>query len=106
MRYVSCWREALLTLALVTTVTGSVMAQTENAVITGRVTNEMGSPIDYANATIVALNASVGTNANGTYTITIPGARVSGQDVVLRVRAIGYRPETRQIRITPGTQTF
>src|SRR5262249_43998315 len=45
------------------------------------------------------------TNAQGVYTITIPGARVSGQQVNLRVRAIGYQPGLRPIRITAGSQT-
>src|SRR5215216_6343990 len=80
-------------------------AQTQNAVITGKVTSEFGQPVDQANVYINDLTISVGTNAQGVYTITIPSARVSGQQVNLRVRAIGYQPGLRPIRLTAGSQT-
>src|SRR4029079_6987128 len=93
---------ALLGLALALPV---AEAQAQNAVITGKVTSEFGQPVDQANVYINDLTISVGTNAQGAYTITIPAARVSGQQVNLRVRAIGYQPGLRPIRLTPGTQT-
>src|SRR5712671_2439042 len=77
-------------------------AQAQNAVITGKVTSEFGQPVDQANVYINDLSISVGTNAQGVYTITIPGARVTGQAANLRVRAIGYQPGLRPIRITAG----
>ena len=80
-------------------------AQAQNAVITGKVTSEFGQPIDQANVYINDLTISVGTNAQGVYTITIPAARVSGQQMNLRVRAIGFQPGLRPIRITAGSQT-
>ena len=81
-------------------------AQAQNAVITGKVTSEFGQPVDQANVYINDLSISVGTNAEGRYTITIPAARVTGQAVNLRVRAIGYQPGLRPIKITAGSQTF
>ena len=39
------------------------------------------------------------------YTINIPAARVLGQAVNLRVRAVGYGPGAVAIRITAGSQT-
>ena len=80
-------------------------AQAQTAVITGKITSEFGQPVDQANVYINDLTISVPTNAQGAYTITIPAARVSGQQVNLRVRAIGYQPGLRPIRITAGTQT-
>lgn len=77
----------------------------QTAVITGKVTSEFGQPIDQANVYLNELNVSVGTNAQGVYTITIAGARVTGQQVNLRVRAIGYQPGLRPIRVTGGNQT-
>ena len=65
-------------------------AQAQTAVITGRVAAESGAPIEGAQVLIADVNASVPTNVQGAYTITIPSARVSGQQVVVRVRAIGY----------------
>jgi len=74
-------------------------------VITGKITSEFGQPVDQANVYINDLTISVPTNAQGAYTITIPAARVTGQQVNLRVRAIGYQPGLLPIRITAGTQT-
>lgn len=79
--------------------------QGQSAVITGKVTTEFGQPIDQANVYFNDLNVSVATNAQGVYTITIAGARVTGQQLNLRVRAIGYQPGLRPIRITGGSQT-
>jgi TonB-linked SusC/RagA family outer membrane protein len=80
-------------------------AQAQTAVITGKVQAESGAPIEGANVIIADVNTSVGTNQQGMYTTTIPSARVSGQQVVVRVRAIGYAPETRTISLTAGTHT-
>jgi TonB-linked SusC/RagA family outer membrane protein len=79
-------------------------AQAQNAVITGKVTNEFGQPVDQANVYINDMTISVPTNAEGVYTINIPAARVNAQQVNLRVRAIGYQPGLRPIRITAGSQ--
>ena len=62
-------------------------------------------PLVGANVTIDALYISIGSNTAGQYTITIAGARVSGQSVVMRVRAIGYTPQTRTFTITAGAST-
>ena len=80
-------------------------AQTQSAVITGKVTNDAGQPIDQANVYITELSVSVPTSPQGLYTITIPAVRVQGQPVNLRVRQIGYQPAVVPIRITAGTQT-
>lgn len=80
-------------------------AQTQSAVITGKVTSEAGQPIDQANVYINEMSISVATNAQGAFTITIPAARVQGQAMNLRVRAIGYVPGVVPVRITAGTQT-
>src|ERR1041385_4566368 len=80
-------------------------AQAQAAVITGKVMSEFGQPIDQANVYINDLTISVGTNAQGVFTITIPTARVQGQAVNLRVRAIGFQPGVIPIRVTAGTQT-
>jgi hypothetical protein len=47
-------------------------------VITGRVTSDAGVPLPGANVLIQELNVSVGTTADGRFTIAIPAARVSG----------------------------
>src|ERR1043166_8542005 len=80
-------------------------AQAQSAVITGTVTSEFGRPIEAANVYMNELAKSVATNAQGVYTITVEPARVLGQAVNLRVRAIGYQPGVRPIRVTAGSQT-
>jgi TonB-linked SusC/RagA family outer membrane protein len=93
-------------LALVAAVAGApALAQGQAAVITGKVMSEQGQPLVGANVYINDLNISIGTNQNGAYTLTIPAARVSGQTVNIRVRAIGYQPQVRAIALTRGTQT-
>lgn len=84
---------------------GAAQAQAQNAVITGRVTSEQGQPLLGANVYITELNLSVGTNATGNYTITVPAARVSGQNVMVRARSVGFTPQSRQITVRAGAQT-
>lgn len=84
----------------------SGQAQAQGATITGKVVSEQGNPLLGANATIADLGVSVGSNVAGIYTITIPGAQVRGQTVTLRVRAIGFVPQQRQVVIRAGTQTI
>ncbi len=86
----------------------AAMAQAQNATIQGKVTTDQGRPIEGANVFITEMNVSIGTNAAGNYTITIPGARVRGQSVVLRARSIGMKPEQAAIVLRPGviTQNF
>lgn len=75
------------------------------ATITGTVTNEAGQPLFGAGVGIEALAIQVGTGEDGRYTITIPGARVRGQQVVLRARLFGFAPQVKSITITEGSQT-
>ncbi len=91
-------------LALLFSVSASALAQ--NATITGKIVTDGGQALYGANVVIDALQISVGTTSDGVYTIIVPGARVSGQSVQVRVRAIGYIPVVRNFTLTPGTQTF
>ena len=52
-------------------------AQAQAAIITGKVTTDAGVPLPGANVFITELSISVGTNAQGAYSITVPAARVS-----------------------------
>ena len=85
--------------------TPAVTARAQTAVITGKVTSESGQPVEAANLYINELSVSVGSNAAGTYTISVPAARVSGQKVNLRIRAIGLQSQLRSVTIVPGAQT-
>jgi TonB-linked SusC/RagA family outer membrane protein len=92
--------------ALIALLTGTAaVAQAQNATIQGRVTTDQGRPIEGANVFITELSLSVGTNAAGNYVITVPGARVRGQTVVLRARSIGQKPDAKPVVLRPGTIT-
>lgn len=98
------WKQGRQALAVVALLAGTAtVAAAQNAVITGRVSSDQGRPLSGANVFITELNISVGTSEAGTYTITVPGARVTGQTVVLRARAIGQKPDAKSIVLRPGT---
>jgi TonB-linked SusC/RagA family outer membrane protein len=83
----------------------SASAQSQSAVISGRVLTSQGQPLQGANIYITELNISVGSNAAGRYTLTVPGQRVLGQLANLRLRSIGFKPVVKPITISAGAQT-
>ena len=87
---------AVLILSMATT----ARAQEGGAVITGRVTSDAGVPLPGANVLIQELNVSVGTSAEGRFSIPIPAARVNGQTVQLRARSVGFTPTARPVGMT------
>jgi len=94
---------ALLAVAMLFAAPGSVMAQ--NAVIRGIVRSDNGEAVVGANVYFVELSTQAATNETGRYVLTVPGDRVRGQQLQLRVRAIGYRPSSRAVTISAGDQT-
>jgi TonB-linked SusC/RagA family outer membrane protein len=84
--------------------TASALPAQQGAVITGRVTAQGGEAL--GGASVVVANSSFGAAAaaNGTYTINVAASAVRGQQVTLTARYIGYRPITRTITLTTGTQ--
>ena len=97
----------LLTAVLALAVMAPAMAFAQGLTITGKVISGIdGQPLLGANVTIEALQISVGTNASGQYTIPVPGARVSGQQVTLKVRAIGFTVQSKAITLSAGNQTY
>ena len=90
---------------LVLTVVAPAVAQGQAAVLTGRVLSDQGQPLAGANVFLPELNISVATNQSGAFTITVPAARVRGQPIVMRARAIGYQPGSTPISLAAGAQT-
>src|SRR6266571_5002758 len=80
-------------------------ASAQDAVIQGRVIDDRGDALPVATVQVPQLNVGVLTNSQGRYTIVIPGPRVSGQTVTLRVRVIGHKPSARQVVVRLGEQT-
>src|SRR6059036_2292596 len=90
--------------ALALVVAGARTARAQDAVVRGTITSDRGEPISGANIVIDELRLGVVTNATGQYTLSVPGARVRGQQVVVRVRAIGFKPNSKAITLTAGEQ--
>src|SRR5690242_3845628 len=76
------------------------------AVLTGRVAGDQGQVVSGATVQINELNISVPVDQAGNFTITVPEARVNGQTVVVRTRAIGYKPDARTVLLQAGRQTL
>jgi TonB-linked SusC/RagA family outer membrane protein len=93
------------TLAVLAVVTPA-LAQGQAAVLTGRVMSDQGQPLAGATVQITALSVSVQTSATGAFTLTVPAARVSGQTVTVRARAIGYQPSVSGLSLHSGTQAI
>ncbi len=90
--------------ALALFVAGARTARAQDAVVRGTIKSDRGEPIAGANVVIDELRIGVVTTATGAYTLSVPGARVRGQPVVVRVRAIGFKPNSKAITLTPGEQ--
>ena len=82
---------------IIASLAGARVASAQGAVITGKVTTAQGQGLEAANVTIPDMNISVGTNVAGIYTISIPAARITGGSVLMRVRAIGFVPQSRTV---------
>lgn len=80
-----------------------VLAQGAEAVITGRVTNDKGNILDYANVAVPQFNKAAQVNAKGQYRIAVPA---TGQSATVIARALGRSPVTQEIVLTPGTHTL
>ena len=99
------WRWlSLLTGILVAGSARPDLLQAQQAVtITGRVTNDAGAPLSLASVYIEALGLGPQTAEDGRYQLTVPAARVTGQQVSLGVRAIGFRNTSALITLTGGS---
>ena len=93
-------------LALLTAIlTAPASGFAQGAVITGKVTNEAGAPIEAAQVYIQEMSIGSQTNVQGVYTFTVAAVRVTGQTIQVRVRAIGYRPGAAPVTLRPGNVT-
>lgn len=66
-------------------------ASAQQAVVTGKVTNEAGTPLPSASVFLDGMSIGTITRDDGRYTISVPAARVSGQTASLVARLIGYK---------------
>ncbi len=106
MKYSTLGRLSLVAgLAVAVLATRPATGEAQNAIIRGAVRSDNGEPIGGATVFIAELSVQAATSEAGQYVITVPGERTRGQQLQLRVRAIGYRPSSRPVTLTAGTQT-
>ncbi|HET8622944.1 MAG TPA: carboxypeptidase-like regulatory domain-containing protein, partial [Gemmatimonadales bacterium] len=84
------------------------LAAQDAAVISGAVTGENDRRIAGATVSITQLGIGATTRDDGRYTILVPAARVTGQQVTLTARAINYKPQSVTVTLSEGqiTQDF
>jgi TonB-linked SusC/RagA family outer membrane protein len=81
-------------------------AAAQDAVIRGVVRSDRGEAVAGAIVYLADLTLSTTTRADGSYELTVPGARVSNQQLALRVRGIGFKPGLQTVTLSPGEQSM
>ncbi|PYP77754.1 MAG: SusC/RagA family TonB-linked outer membrane protein [Gemmatimonadetes bacterium] len=83
-----------------------LMASAQQATtVSGRVTSEAAAPVPGASVSIPALGVGSYTSNDGRFTFTVPANRVTGQNVSLVARRIGYTPVTAAITLSGSSVT-
>ena len=101
------YRALLSGFAVLAGILGLSAQASAQTVFRGKVTSEKsGEPLLAATVGIAELQVLVSTNAQGQYVLTVPAARVSGQQVTLTARAIGFKALSRLIpNLAAGERT-
>lgn len=84
------------------TVAPRIAAAQQPVTIAGTVQNEAGVPLQAVTVAIPALGVGAQTNAQGRYTLSVPGARAAGQSVEMQARLVGYKAGTATVTLTAG----
>src|SRR5690349_24493698 len=85
-------------------VTSRVLAQ-EPVTITCQVAGAAGPPLGQVEVAIPSMGLGGLSRDDGSFTIVVPGARVSGQTVTLVARRLGYKSQSAQVTLTSGAVT-
>jgi len=84
----------------------STPVQSQEAVIEGTVTNAItGDPLPGANILLQGTTIGTATNIEGRYRLTVPAARVTGEEAVIEARYVGFRASRQTITLTAATHT-
>jgi TonB-linked SusC/RagA family outer membrane protein len=95
---------ALTASLLALAATAPVAQAQQGAVVTGKVTNPQGQPVEGASVLISSLNAGTATTTAGTYTFRVGNRNITGRAVSITARRIGFSPVTKQITLVSGNQ--
>jgi len=91
--------------AWVAIASGTLSAQ-QGLQISGTVKTPQGLPVPIGTVAIPSLGIGVQTSATGTYALTVPAARLSGAQVLMVVRGVGFKPDSARVPLLSGTQRF
>ena len=83
----------------------AVASAQQATTVSGRVTNEAAAPVPGASVSIPALGVGSYTSNDGRFTFTVPANRVTGQNVSLVARRIGYAPVTASVTLSGSSVT-
>lgn len=79
------------------------MTDQNACVITGLVTDADGNPVNSAIVRIVEVELGSSSNADGSYRLVIPAAKIqAGQQVTLTVSRQGLATQSRKVTVNPG----
>ena len=82
-------------------VSSRVLAQ-EPATITGKVTSDAGQSLGQVEIAIPSMGLGGLSRDDGSFTVVVPGARVSGQTVLILARRLGYKSQSAEVTLTSG----
>jgi TonB-linked SusC/RagA family outer membrane protein len=94
----------LLASAVAVFAVGNASVLAAQATITGRVTAASGEAIGGAQVSVSGTDAVGVSSASGSYTLAVPAQTVHGQRATITARFIGYRPASRAITLSAGSQ--
>ena len=73
--------------------------------ITGKVSSDAGLALGQVEVAIPTMGLGALTKDDGSFTVLVPGARVSGQTVTMVARRLGYKSQSAQVTLTAGGVT-
>jgi len=82
-------------------VASRVLAQ-EPVTITGKVTSDAGLALGQVEVAIPTMGLGGLSRDDGSFTIVVPGGRVSGQTVMLLARRLGFKSQSAEVTLTSG----
>lgn len=82
-----------------------VAGQERGLIVSGTVTDANGNPLPGTNVLLRDYGLGAASDMSGKYQFTIPAKYMSGDEVVLLARFIGYHTKAENIVLSPGTKT-
>jgi len=96
-------RKVLVTLLMLAFAMFPLVAMAQDAVIKGTVTDQEGEPLMGANVYLEGTALGTAAGQDGIYLFSVPAALVTGQEMNLVARFMGYKTQQRTIQLESGT---